>query len=59
MPVIINPKAKQDWHENGKLEMYNDFLIANPLKSTQEQMGLWADDNESNYTMNGRKQKTR
>ncbi len=45
MPVIINPKAEKEWLDNGKLEMYNDFLQADPLKSPQEQLGLWDEDN--------------
>jgi len=45
MPVIINPKAEKEWLDNGKLEMFNDFLQTDPLKPAQEQLGLWADNN--------------
>jgi len=43
MPVIINPNAEKDWLENGILQMYNDFLQADQLKSVAEQMNLWDD----------------
>lgn len=41
MPVIINPNAEKKWLNDGTLELYNDYLIADPLKPAVEQMSLW------------------
>jgi len=41
MPVIINPKAEKEWLNSGQLDMYNDFLVADPLRTADEQMSLW------------------
>jgi putative SOS response-associated peptidase YedK len=42
MPVIISPQTEMDWLKGGKLSLYNDFLLADALRTTQ-QMDLWGD----------------
>jgi putative SOS response-associated peptidase YedK len=41
MPVIIHPDTEQEWLSNGKLELYNDYLLADKLYAPNQQMGLW------------------
>lgn len=41
MPVIIHPKAEMKWLNGGNIDLYNDYLVANPLKAADEQLSLF------------------
>lgn len=41
MPVIINPRAEKAWLNRGEVDMFNDFLVADPLRQAGELPGLF------------------
>lgn len=41
MPIVLHPDAEPEWLSSGKLELYNDFLLADKLYAPNQQMGLW------------------
>lgn len=41
MPVILHPDAEKTWLNGGKMDIFNDFLVAEPIDDTQNQLGLW------------------
>lgn len=41
MPVILHPQSEKKWLDTGTIDLYTDFLVADPLPPPMQQLELW------------------